>query len=195
MMLSIEYCEFSSKGVTMAWRGTLMFRHDDKSCCNLTLRGHIFPKLHTYDNSPALKTSTEEIWISIIAPPTGGRKLLFSFFHVPLLPGSPDPPQCCGYIVPRPWWWSNQNLLRFHTTLSPWRHLIRHKTRGSFWGARDTWKLTKLGTPITRPKLCCLICFLCFDVPRCLNSAPYNFSMKQPPKLVSPTCMKLGRHM
>lgn len=176
MMLSMENCEFSSKGVTLAWRPTLMFRHDDQSSCNLTLRGHIFPKLHTYDNCPALKTSIQKFWISIIAPPTGGRRLLFSFFHVPLLPGSPEPPQFCKYILPRPCWWSKQKPLRFRPTLSLWRHLIRHKTRGCFWGARDTRKLTQLGTHIRHPKLCCLMWFLCFHVPRWLNSAPYSFS-------------------
>lgn len=43
---------------------------------------HIFPKIHTYNEKPTLKTCTEEFSISVIVPPTGNRNLLFSMMSL-----------------------------------------------------------------------------------------------------------------
>ena len=78
---------------------------------------------------------------------------------------------------------------------SPWQRLIRHKTRSCFWRVRDACNVMKLDTHMTGSNMHFLMWFFGSDMPTWLNSAPYKFSTKQPPKLVWPTSMKLGTHM
>lgn len=52
----------------------LMFCHETESCCNSNIHCPISLKLHMFDKSHALETSTWQYSVIVTTPPTGHRK-------------------------------------------------------------------------------------------------------------------------
>ena len=52
----------------------MTFRHETSSCGNSNIHCPSCPKLHKFDKSPSLKTSTCQYSVKVIAPPTDNRK-------------------------------------------------------------------------------------------------------------------------
>lgn len=61
MMKRFAICEFSLKGVSVAWRWILMTRHETGSWCNFGGHAHICTKLYMFDK----KTHPEHIYMQI----------------------------------------------------------------------------------------------------------------------------------
>ena len=68
--------DFSSHRVTVAWRQSLMKRHENARLCISGIIGPIKSKLDMSDKSPGLMTSTQKSWLKMTAPPGGNRKCL-----------------------------------------------------------------------------------------------------------------------
>ena len=66
--------DFSSHRVTVAWRQSLMKRHQNTRFFISDMFRPINSKLHMEDNSPGLMTSTQKSLLKITAPPAGYRK-------------------------------------------------------------------------------------------------------------------------
>ncbi len=75
-MLYCEELEFSLMGVSLAASQISMSRHGNRSCCYSAIKCPISPKLHTFDKSHGLKTSTCQCLVIDIAPPVGYGKLI-----------------------------------------------------------------------------------------------------------------------
>ena len=68
--------DFSSHRVTVAWRQSLMKRHENTRLCISGIIGPIKSKLDMSDKSPGLMTSSQKSWLKMTAPPGGNRKCL-----------------------------------------------------------------------------------------------------------------------
>ena len=68
--------DFSSHRVTVAWRQSLMKRHENTRLCISGIIGPIKSKLDMSDKCPGLMTSTQKSWLKMTAPPGGNRKCL-----------------------------------------------------------------------------------------------------------------------
>ncbi len=75
-MLYCEELEFSLMGVSLAASQISMSSHGNRSCCYSAIKCPISPKLHTFDKSHGLKTSTCQCLVIDVAPPTGYGKLI-----------------------------------------------------------------------------------------------------------------------
>ncbi len=83
----------SSNSVAMAWWPFCAFRHETSSCCSSPIHSPVCPKLHMFDKSPGLKTSTCQYSLIVIAPPNGNRKWHVLHSDALFLHGLPHPPQ------------------------------------------------------------------------------------------------------
>ena len=81
---------FSSHRVTVAWRQSLMKRHENTRLCISDIIDPIDSKLHTYHKTPGLMTSTQKSWLKMTAPPGGNRKcLVFCMSYIWMYSSSP----------------------------------------------------------------------------------------------------------
>ena len=81
---------FSSHRVTVAWRQSLMKRHENTRLCISDIIDPIDSKLHTYHKTPSLMTSTQKSWLKMTAPPGGNRKcLVFCMSYIWMYSSSP----------------------------------------------------------------------------------------------------------
>ena len=81
---------FSSHRVTVAWRHSLMKRHENTRLCISDIIDPIDSKLHTYHKTPGLMTSTQKSWLKMTAPPGGNRKcLVFCMSYIWMYSSSP----------------------------------------------------------------------------------------------------------
>ena len=77
--------DFSSHRVTVAWRQSLMKRHENTRLCISDIIGPIESKLDMQDKTPGLMTSTHKSWLKMTAPPAGYRKWHVLYFDELLL--------------------------------------------------------------------------------------------------------------
>ena len=81
---------FSSHRVTVAWRQSLMKRHENTRLCISDIIDPIDSKLHTYHKTPGLMTSTQKSWLKMTAPHGGNRKcLVFCMSYIWMYSSSP----------------------------------------------------------------------------------------------------------
>ena len=88
--------DFSSHRVTVAWRQSLMKRHENTRLCISGIIGPIKSKLDMSDKSPGLMTSTQKSWLKMTAPPGGNRKcLVFCMSYTWMYSSSPT---ACSHV-------------------------------------------------------------------------------------------------
>ena len=73
--------DFSSHRVTVAWRQSLMKRHENTRLGISDIIGPIESKLDMYDNSFGLMTSTQKSWLKMTATPWWQQEMS-CFLHV-----------------------------------------------------------------------------------------------------------------
>ena len=91
MMPYNQTCEFSSGGVSLAWRRISMSRQEPSSSCNFHVFAPITVNLHFFDNEPAPKSSICKYTLIVTAFPVCDRKSHVFYFDILHLHFSFDP--------------------------------------------------------------------------------------------------------